>query len=126
MGSNGQPLGTYTASDNRGFIQMANGQFDLLLTAYDPDAGVWVLTFNGLAYSQNGNSMIYRRAGVTSQQYPQTQQVALDGVWGTVLPNGVRAVIQIQGNQFQVDSLPDGGAPPPSSPGRDKLSRRRP
>ncbi|MCR5346577.1 MAG: hypothetical protein K6E38_02275 [Fretibacterium sp.] len=40
-------------------------------------------------------------------QYPQQpfppfpqQQISLNGVWGTVLPNGVQAVIQIQGNQY--------------------------
>lgn len=127
LSSNGQPLGTYTTSDNRVYVTMTNGGSDLLFTAYDPDAGLLVLTFNG-AEPQNWNAMTYRRASQQTapqplpqptpqpqpapQPMPQPQpfpplpvppqqpQISLDGVWGAVLPNGVQAVIQIQGNQY--------------------------
>ena len=138
---NGQALGSYTASDNRLSVTLSNGQRDLLFTAYDPDEGLLILTFNG-SDPQNWNAMTYRRAQPAPQtpqypqtpqqpQYPQTPQqpqypqqpqqpqypqgtqpfpqfpgapqqpqISLDGVWGTVLPNGVQLVMQIQGSQY--------------------------
>ena len=111
LSANGQAVGTYTLSDNRVSVAMANGGSDLLFTAYDPDSGLLVVTFNG-ADPENWNAMSYRRAGQPQPKpqpkpkpqpfppFPPTQQVSLDGVWGAVLPNGVQAVIQIQGNQY--------------------------
>ena len=120
LSSNGQAIGTYTLSDNRVSVAMANGGSELLFTAYDPDEGLLAVTFNG-GDPSNWNAMTYRRAGQQTPQpqpqpfppqnpqppvspqtfppFPQTQ-VSLDGVWGAVLPNGAQLVIQIQGNQY--------------------------
>ncbi len=127
LSSNGQAIGTYTLSDNRVSVAMANGGSELLFTAYDPDEGLLAVTFNG-GDPSNWNAMTYRRAGQQqTPQQPQPQpfppqdpqppvspqpsppqpfppfpqpQVSLDGVWGAVLPNGTQLVIQIQGNQY--------------------------
>ncbi|MCR4818696.1 MAG: hypothetical protein K5841_07040 [Fretibacterium sp.] len=123
LSSNGQAIGTYTLSDNRVSVAMANGGSELLFTAYDPDEGLLAVTFNG-GDPSNWNAMTYRRAGQQTPQPPQPQpqpfppqnpqppvspqtfppfpqtQVSLDGVWGAVLPNGTQLVIQIQGNQY--------------------------